>query len=54
MFQDGVETGENVAFDTVFFDERKKDKGTAVVVHQIPRNRDMDGILIERVEHPKQ
>ena len=44
MFQDGVETGENVAFDTVF----------AVVVHQIPRNRDMDGILIERVEHPKQ
>lgn len=26
MFQDGVETGENVAFDTVFFDERKKIK----------------------------
>jgi len=26
VFQDGVETGENVAFDTVFFDERKKIK----------------------------
>ena len=27
---------------------------TAVIVHEKPRDRDMNGILIEGVEHPKQ